>query len=299
MSTMVKIKRQHHYSNTKARRASLRQGQKEYLQQREDDKETVIPNKFHKQQANIVRSQTPLWLYGYHAVLAAIRNPRRKKNRLLVTTEGVSKIRRDISDVTPEIVGRSEIEMLLPRAAVHQGIALLVQPLEPVTLEKILENAAPDAVILLLDQVTDPQNIGAALRNAAAFGATAVVLTTRHSTSAEASLAKAASGALDVIPIVRVTNLARTLNILKDSEFWCIGLADTEKDCVDAAPFSGRVALIMGAEGSGLRRLTRKYCDMLVSLPTQPPITSINIAAATAVALYEISRQRRTMAAKL
>jgi 23S rRNA (guanosine2251-2'-O)-methyltransferase len=191
------------------------------------------------------------------------------------------------------------MERLLPRAAVHQGIALSVQPIEPVILEHVIEKAATDAVILVLDQVTDPQNIGAALRNAAAFGATAVILTSRHSTSAEATLAKAASGALDVMPIARVTNLARTLDILKDSEFWCIGLADSATDRLDAAPFGGRVALIMGAEGSGLRRLTRKYCDMLVSLPTQPPITSINIAAATAVALYEISRQRGPMVAKL
>lgn len=259
---------------------------------REDDEETVISKKNYKRQSGVDTAQTPLWLYGYHAVLAAIRNPRRAKDRLLTTAEGASKIRRDAPDAAPEIVDRSAIEKLLPRAAVHQGIALSVQPIEPATLEQILEEAATDAVVLVLDQVTDPQNIGAALRNAAAFGASAVVLTTRHSTSAEATLAKAASGALDVIPIARATNLARALDQLKDAEFWCIGLADTATDRLDAAPFGGRVALIMGAEGSGLRRLTRKHCDMLVSLPTQPPITSINIAAAAAVALYEISRQR-------
>ena len=292
MSRMAKIKRQHRHSRAGTKRAAPRPDQTVNSPQRDNDEEAVISNKLQKRQSSVETAQTPLWLYGYHAVLAAIRNPRRAKDRLLATAEGASRIRRDVPDAAPEIIERGVIEKLLPRAAVHQGIALSVRPIEPATLEHILEEAATDAVILVLDQVTDPQNVGAALRNAAAFGATAVVLTTRHSTSAEATLAKAASGALDVIPIARVTNLARALDMLKDAEFWCIGLADTATDRLEAAPFSGRVALIMGAEGSGLRRLTRKHCDMLVSLPTQPPITSINIAAATAVALYEISRQR-------
>ena len=294
MSRMAKIKRQHRHNRAETGHASPRLDKTENLPQRDDEEEAVISNVIRKRRDGVETAQTPLWLYGYHAVLAAIRNPRRAKDRLLATAEGASRIRRDAPEAAPEIVDRGVIEKLLPRAVVHQGIALSVRPIEPATLEQILKEAATDAIILVLDQVTDPQNIGAALRNAAAFGATAVVLTTRHSTSAEATLAKAASGALDVIPTARVTNLARTLDMLKDAEFWCIGLADTATDRLDAAPFGGRVALVMGAEGSGLRRLTRKHCDMLVSLPTQPPITSINIAAAAAVALYEISRQRES-----
>ena len=297
MPRMAKIKRQHRHSRAGTRRAPPRPDQTENSPQGDNEEEAVISNKIQIRQSGVETAQTPLWLYGYHAVLAAIRNPHRTKDRLIATAEGATKIRRDVPDAVPEIIERGVIEKLLPRAAVHQGIALSVRPIEPRPLEQILEMAATDAVILVLDRVTDPQNIGAALRNAAAFGATAVVLTTRHSTSAEATLAKAASGALDVIPIARVTNLARTLDQLKDAEFWCIGLADTATDCLEASPFGDRVALIMGAEGSGLRRLTRKHCDMLVSLPTQPPITSINIAAAAAVALYEISRQRKNSAA--
>ena len=147
-------------------------------------------------------------------------------------------------------------------------------------------------MILVLDQVTDPQNVGAAIRNASAFGATALILTAHRSTTAEATMAKAASGALEVLPLVRVPNLARALDRMKAANFWCIGLSDTATEQLESAPLDGRVALVLGAEGNGLRRLTRANCDMLVSLPTQPPMTSINIAAASAVALYEVARRR-------
>jgi 23S rRNA (guanosine2251-2'-O)-methyltransferase len=296
MSRMAKIKRHHRHSPTEAKRVLPRPDQSANSPHRDDGEEAAKSGETRKPRGGGAAAQTSHWLYGFHAVLAAIGNPQRTNYRLLATVEGASKIKKDLPNAAPEIVDRRIIENLLPRGAVHQGIALSVKPLEPMALEDILGMATADAIILVLDQVTDPQNIGAALRNAAAFGATAVVLTTRHSTWAEATLAKAASGALDLLPLVRVTNLSRTLDYLKGAEFWCIGLADTATDRLDVAPFDGRVALILGAEGSGLRRLTRKHCDMLVSLPTQPPITSINIAAATAVALYEIKRQRGTAA---
>ena len=225
-------------------------------------------------------------------MLAAIRNPQRQRDRFLATTEAAARVRSDEPSAVPEIVDRQSLDKLLPHGAVHQGIALSVHALAPTALEQILADAAANAVILVLDQVTDPQNVGAALRNAAAFGATALILTERRSTSAEATLAKAASGALETLPLVRVTNLARALDQMKTAGFWCIGLAETAKERLASAPLDGRVALILGSEGSGLRRLTRKRCDMLIALPTQPPITSINIAAASAVALYEVACRR-------
>ncbi len=289
---MAKIKHEN-------RRRSARSGQN-----RLRPKQTAAPRQIHDNthqaedgdMATSGASKSPArlghWLYGYHAVLAAIRNPQRQRDRFLATTEAAARVRSDEPSAVPEIVDRQSLDKLLPHGAVHQGIALSVHALAPTALEQILADAAANAVILVLDQVTDPQNVGAALRNAAAFGATALILTERRSTSAEATLAKAASGALETLPLVRVTNLARALDQMKTAGFWCIGLAETAKERLASAPLDGRVALILGSEGSGLRRLTRKRCDMLIALPTQPPITSINIAAASAVALYEVACRR-------
>ncbi len=288
ISGMVKIKRENRRRSAKTRRNSTRPNRTAGLRHADDDaREPEVTDMTGGEASNLGH-----WLYGHHAVLAALRNPQRETDKLLCTAEGSTKLRSNIPDAMPEIVDREILEKLLPRGAVHQGIALSVRDLAPTALDQLLADAAANAFILVLDQVTDPQNVGAAVRNAAAFGATALILTTRRSTSAEATMAKAASGALETLPLARVTNLARALDQMKAAGFWCIGLADSAKERLESAPLDGRVALILGAEGSGLRRLTRTRCDMLVSLPTQPPMTSINIAAASAVALYEVARQR-------
>lgn len=181
---------------------------------------------------------------------------------------------------------------LLPQGAVHQGLAALVDPLPMVDLAELLEDLPPDAPtrLLLLDQVTDPQNVGAILRSAAALGAAGVILTERHAAPESGSLAKAASGALDVLPLVRVVNLSRAIEALKQAGFWCLGLAaEGEMTLAEAKP-TGRIALVLGAEGTGLRRLTREHCDQLVRLPTQGPIDQLNVSNAAAIALYELAR---------
>ena len=289
---MAKIKRENHRRSSKTGQDSLRLQQTAAPRQFDDDARTAESGDMATSGDSKSSAHLEHWLYGYHAVLAALRNPRRERSRFLATTEAAARIRRDEPSAGPEIVDRQILDKLLPHGAVHQGMALSVRAIAPTALEQILADAAANAVILVLDQVTDPQNVGAALRNAAAFGATALILTERRSTSAEATLAKAASGALETLPLVRVTNLARALDQMKSAGFWCIGLAETAKERLDSAPLDGRVALILGAEGSGLRRLTRKRCDLLIALPTRPPITSINIAAASAVALYEVARRR-------
>ncbi len=244
-------------------------------------------------------SSAALWLYGGHAVQAALMNPQRHCRRLLVAQEWPAKRRQAIAellDTRPgaprlELVERQVLADLLPEGAVHQGIALLVEPLAARPIEDLFEaaNAADRRrVIVALDQVTDPQNVGAILRTAAAFGA-AGLLTTRSKAAPESgALAKAASGALERVPVVRAANLVRSLEAAKAAGYWCLGLAgDAEQTLAEADP-GGPVVLVLGAEGGGLRRLTRETCDRLARLATRGPIVSLNVSNAAAVALYAL-----------
>ena len=230
------------------------------------------------------------WIYGQHAVSAALANPARKIRRLIATGEAAERLLRAGPRSQPENVERREIDAALPPGAVHQGVALLVDSLAQPALEDVIARAGDRAVIVLLDQVTDPHNVGAVLRSAAAFGALAVVGTERGAPAATGIVAKSASGALEVTPLVSVTNLARALETLQRANFWRIGLdGEAERTLAETAP-SDRTALVLGAEGKGLRRLTREHCDFLARLPTQPPIESLNVSNAAAVALYELTR---------
>lgn len=236
--------------------------------------------------------QSKNWLYGVHPVLAALSNPARQCRRLVWTKEAAARLegRLPPGGPEPERLERSAIERLLGAASVHQGIALQAEPLAEMSLAELCGGIAPDgpAILLILDQVTDPRNVGAALRAAAAFGARAVVVTERNAAPAGGALAKAAAGALEAIPLIRAKNLARALAELKKNDFWCLGLdADAGKTLgeIDAG---GRFALVLGAEGAGLRRLTREACDMLVRIPTTGAMQSLNVAAAAAVALYAL-----------
>lgn len=191
----------------------------------------------------------------------------------------------------PEIVDKSRLDALLPPQAVHQGIALQVEPLEDPGIESHRSAGEGREIVVLLDQVTDPRNIGAVIRSAAAFGARAVVLPDRHSPEATGALAKAASGGLEVLPLIRVTNLARALDQLAEYGFWRVGLEmETDKTLAQAVSGIRRVALVLGAEDEGLRRLTREKCDFLAKLPMTGAVESLNVSAAAAVALYECAR---------
>ena len=240
-------------------------------------------------------SGTSYWIYGNHAVLAAIDNPKRQIRRLLQANPDSEKAARGGTDrPLPrwETVDRAILDRVAGRESVHQGIAAQVDPLPEVEVEDIADLAAdrPEAKLVILDQVTDPHNVGAILRSAAAFGALAVILTERNAAPESGVLAKAASGALELVPLVRVINLARAMEQLKAAGFWCAGLAAEGERSLAEARLSGRVALCLGAEGAGLRRLTRQHCDLLVKLPTSGPIGHLNVSNAAAVALYELSR---------
>ncbi len=239
------------------------------------------------------------WLYGRHAVLAAVANPFREILRLLATDDAASRSEGELrkaqdqrgSAVVPlESVNRPELDALLPRGAVHQGIAVLVAALPEPDLQVILPEAPEAALVVVLDQVTDPHNVGAVMRSAAAFGAAAVIVTERNAPEETGVLAKSASGALEKVPLLRVVNLARTLDELKQEGFWIVGLAGEASQTMAQAKLSGRIVLVLGAEGDGLRRLTREHCDLLVRLPMSDKMPSLNVSNAAAVALYELAR---------
>jgi 23S rRNA (guanosine2251-2'-O)-methyltransferase len=232
------------------------------------------------------------WLYGIHVVEAALANLKRKKYRLLVNKEWTTSYKVDGNEIQPEYVSREEIERQLQSDAVHQGIALLVAPLDHVAIETVCNDATDNSVIIVLDQVTDPRNIGAIMRSAIAFGAAAIVVTDKYTPETTASMAKAASGALDRLPLVRVKNLARSLVLLKKAGFWTVGLDASADQTIAQANLNGKLAIILGAEGSGLRRLTAENCDYLVNIPIEPSAESLNVSVAASIALYEISRIR-------
>lgn len=233
------------------------------------------------------------WLYGIHAVLAALANPARRCRKLWLTPETAAALAGRLpSKLPPEIVTRGRFAEILPPGAVHQGIALLADLPPAPDLADVLQAppAAQRRVVLFLDQVTDPHNVGAILRSAAAFGASAVVVTERHAPEVSGALAKAASGALETVRLVRVTNLARALDQAGAAGYWRLGLeAKAERLLAGAAP-AGDIALVLGSEGSGLRRLTRERCDDLVRLPIVAEAESLNVSNAAAVTLYELAR---------
>ncbi|MFO1023881.1 MAG: RNA methyltransferase [Acetobacteraceae bacterium] len=231
-----------------------------------------------------------VWLYGLHAVAAALANPARRLRRLLLTEEAEATLAARLSPpwaLSVERVERGRLDHLLGRDAVHQGAALLADPLPPPSLASVLEKPGP---IVVLDQVTDPRNVGAIMRSAAAFGVAAVITQDRNAPEETGSLAKAASGALETMPLLRAVNIARTLIALKAANVWCVGL-DAAGPPLAGPAFAGRrVALVLGAEGEGLRRLTRETCDEVAGLTIKGAVESLNVSAAAAVALYELTR---------
>ncbi|RDD61618.1 23S rRNA (guanosine(2251)-2'-O)-methyltransferase RlmB [Ferruginivarius sediminum] len=239
------------------------------------------------------------WLWGGHAVLAALANRARRCRRLLLAAESAEtwqsraapllNARQDLPQGA-EIVSRQELAGVLPPHAVHQGIALLAEPLRQPTLGDVID-ALPTgqpAAMVILDQVSDPQNVGAVLRSAAAFGAAAVIATKHNAPTETGALAKAASGALEHVPFPHVPNLARAIEELQAAGFRVLGLAGEATALLADESGETRTAIVLGAEGRGLRRLTRERCDALVRLPTDGAIADLNVSNAAAVALYEL-----------
>ena len=232
------------------------------------------------------------WLWGRHAVLAALANPDRKLLRLVATEDSAEELRALGSTAELHVLGKDELQRLLPAGAVHQGMALVAKPLKPLDIEDVIERLGdrPNGVVVALDQVTDPHNIGAVLRSAAAFGAVALVVPDRNAPDISGTLAKSASGAVEHVPLVRVVNLNRALEQLKKAGFWTVGLDGAAEQSLASHNLSGRVCLVLGSEGDGMRRLTREACDLMARLPTGGPVASLNVSNAAAIALYELVR---------
>ena len=231
----------------------------------------------------------PVVMYGWHTVTTALQNPARYLRKLLATENAARRMSgEDISPrITPEIVRPSAIaERLLPDA-VHQGLYLEADPLPSPAIEELPARG----MVLVLDQITDPHNVGAIFRSASAFAAAAIVTTQRHSPEATGALAKAASGALEYVPLINVQNLARALTVLKQRGFLVIGLDSSgDADFADLA-LRAPLALVLGAEGKGLRQLTKATCDHVARIDMPGEIKSLNVSNAAALALYIASRR--------
>ncbi len=251
-----------------------------------------------------------LWLHGVHPVVAALGNPERRAQRLLATPEGLDRLpgrlRAGLSQragLSVESAGRGDLDALLP-GAIHQGLALHTAPLPQPDIDDLLDQGGAD-LLIALDHVTDPQNVGAILRSAAFYGAAGMVMTDRHAPPETGALAKAAAGAVDMVPVFRVGNLAAALRKLQNAGFWCVGLDGAADHDLADTDTSGPTVLVMGAEGGGLRRLTRDSCDLCARLPRPggpggpgglaPAMDSLNVSNAAAVALGLVvhSRNRR------
>ena len=235
-----------------------------------------------------------MWLFGRHPVEAALANQKRSKIKLLATKEALSEIPESLlkNPKTPsiEVVERIEIDRVVPEGAIHQGLALLVEPLTNLTIDDLCRLENTNLIVVALDRANDPHNIGAILRSAAAFGVTAVILPDRHAPETTGTLAKSASGALEHVPLIRVPNLVQALNRLKEHNYWVAGLTADAPQTIAEAKLTGRIVLTVGAEGAGMRRLSAETCDYLVKIPMSGVMESLNMSNAAAIALYELRR---------
>ena len=226
-------------------------------------------------------------LWGRHAVEAALKNPLRNHRKLWATREGVASLDGELpSDFPVEWADGADLARLVARDAPHQGLVLECAALEDVFLDDVLGDGGP---MVVLDQVTDPHNVGAILRSAAAFGAAAIVTQDRHAPPESGVVAKSASGALEVVPWVRVVNLARALEDLAEKGYWRIGLAGEAESTLGEALPARPVALVLGAEGEGMRHNIAAHCDALAKLPISDAVESLNVSNAAAIALYAIA----------
>lgn len=253
---------------------------------------------------NARKARSAHLLYGYHAVMAAIGNPERRCTHLFLSRQAAEQLENTAEDAAiaqlpKTILDRQQLDQMVIRGhpknnspadmPVHQGFVLQCAPLDATFLEEWvlhLETAGPAPRILILDQVTDPRNIGAIMRSALALGASAILMTDRHAPEETGALAKTAAGALEKLSIIRVTNLARALDSLKEAGFTLVGLEAGTATSLDPFAAEPRLGLVLGSEGAGMRRLTREGCDHLAAIPISPDSESLNVSVAAAIALY-------------
>jgi 23S rRNA (guanosine2251-2'-O)-methyltransferase len=248
------------------------------------------------------QKQNSFWLYGFHPVTSAITNENRKIFEIICCDESFNsldyKVKKIISqkDIDLKIIDKKKLikiaEEYCQKGAIHQGILAKVKPIEQPQIQDIVKQ--DKSIIVILDQITDPHNIGAIMRSAHLFGAKAVIATDKNSPDETGILAKSASGALDKIAYIKVTNLKRNIDILKENNYWTVGLDGDSKTNICDYKVSPKTVIIMGAEGKGMRRLTKESCDEIVYIETPNSddiVDSLNVSNAAAIALFEISRK--------
>ncbi|GHU13556.1 hypothetical protein FACS189449_09060 [Alphaproteobacteria bacterium] len=236
-----------------------------------------------------------MWIYGKHALKAALANPEREFDRVIVLESCRNFLNEcECADksVRFEVVSRDFFAATFGNEATHQGCAAYVKNLPEYSLEESVEDESDNRPLVFLDQVADPQNIGSILRASAVFGARAVVVTENGSPDFTPAMAKAASGALETVPLIRVVNFVHSINFLKKHGFWCLGLDERSEKNLDEIQLNDKFIFAVGSEGDGMRRLTKESCDFLVKLPGIGQFTTLNAAQATTVSLYESFRQR-------
>jgi 23S rRNA (guanosine2251-2'-O)-methyltransferase len=245
----------------------------------------------HRARSPAERRLDTLWIYGIHAAAAALGNPRRKVLRIAATQNALNRLKDAGAPlpVSPEIVTPRELDQLFGPDSAHQGIAVEVDTLSGAALADILDAR----LVVVLDEVTDPHNVGAIVRSAAAFGAGGIVTTARHAPAEGAVLAKAASGGLEQVPLVSAGNLSRALEELGAAGFTRIGLDSAGSVPIEEAMAGDRIALVLGAEGKGLRQGTRAACDVVARLDMPGAIRSLNVSNAAVLALYLAQRHLR------
>lgn len=233
------------------------------------------------------------WVYGWHAVNAALANPERQVLRIVATPNAGERLKLPKRKLpVPHIMEPREIDRVLGAENVHQGIGAEVRALEPYMLEDIIHTENPKGPILILDQVSDPHNVGAIMRTAAAYDAIAVIIPKDHSAPETATMAKAACGALDIVKRIQVTNLATAMRELKDAGWWIVGLEGESTKSYADIKFGAKTVIVLGAEGKGMRRLTAENCDERVRLPMGSGMESLNVSNAAAIALYHLYQAR-------
>ena len=247
-----------------------------------------------KERGKRAEARETVWLFGLHAVRDALANPAREKLRLVLTRNALDKLQDAValSGMEPEITDPRQFNVPISEDSVHQGAALEVRPLAWGKLEEVCISGHGAPLVVCLDRVTDPHNVGAVLRSAEVFGARAVIAPRHHSAPETGALAKTASGALERQPYLRVTNLAEAMETLREMGFRLIGLdGDGTVTLTEALAEAGSraVALVLGAEGPGLRDKTRETCDVVAKIPFQGQFGSLNVSNAAAVALYAAS----------
>lgn len=226
--------------------------------------------------------------WGRHAVIAALANPEREVRKLWGTREAIGLLKAPLPAILPVMFADvADLGRMVPSDAPHQGLVAEVDPLEEIWLGDLIELGRDDRrPLVVLDQVTDPHNVGAVLRSAAAFNALGIVTQDRHAPPESGALARAASGALELVPWVRVVNLARALEEIAEAGFWRIGLAGEGSVAIGDAFNEAKVALVLGAEGEGMRQNVKSHCDLIARLPISPKVESLNVSNAAAIALY-------------